>query len=74
VFPQPRNPFETCSGATKALGRPHGRQDGGMSLAETALAKQIAYADWTDVNHLRHSKFIAPRHDKRAQDSTKPHV
>jgi hypothetical protein len=28
----------------------------------------IDYADWTGVNHLRHSKFIAVRHDKQAFD------
>jgi hypothetical protein len=25
------------------------------------LVAQIEYADWTDVNHLRHSKFVALR-------------
>lgn len=28
------------------------------------LVAQIEYADWTDVNHLRHSKFVALRDDK----------
>jgi bifunctional non-homologous end joining protein LigD len=32
------------------------------------LVGQIEYADWTDVNHLRHSKFIALRDDKAARD------
>ena len=32
------------------------------------LVAQIEYADWTDVNHLRHSKFIALRDDKSAKD------
>jgi ATP-dependent DNA ligase len=32
------------------------------------LVAQIEYADWTDVNHLRHSKFIALRDDKAAKD------
>ncbi len=32
------------------------------------LVAQIEYADWTDVNHLRHSKFIALRDDKPARD------
>jgi DNA ligase D-like protein (predicted ligase) len=32
------------------------------------LVAQIEYADWTDVNHLRHSKFIALRDDKCAKD------
>jgi DNA ligase D-like protein (predicted ligase) len=31
------------------------------------LVAQIEYADWTDVNHLRHSKFIALRDDKAAK-------
>jgi ATP-dependent DNA ligase len=32
------------------------------------LVAQIEYADWTDVNHLRNSKFIAFRDDKPARD------
>ena len=32
------------------------------------LVAQIEYADSTDVNHLRHSKFIALRDDKLAKD------
>jgi ATP-dependent DNA ligase len=32
------------------------------------LVAQIEYADWTDVNHLRHSKFIALRDDQAAKD------
>jgi DNA ligase D-like protein (predicted ligase) len=32
------------------------------------LVAQIEYTDWTDVNHLRHSKFIALREDKPAKD------
>jgi hypothetical protein len=28
----------------------------------------FVYADWTDENHLRHSKFIALRDDKAAKD------
>ncbi len=32
------------------------------------LVAQIEYADWTDVNHLRHSKFIVLRDDKPAKD------
>jgi len=31
------------------------------------LVAQIEYADWIDVNHLRHSKFIALRDDKPAR-------
>ena len=32
------------------------------------LVAQIEYADWTDVNHLCHSKFIAIRDDTPAKD------
>jgi DNA ligase D-like protein (predicted ligase) len=32
------------------------------------LVAQIEYADWTDVNHLRHSKFIALRDNVTATD------
>jgi len=32
------------------------------------LVAQIEYAEWTDVNHLRHSNFIALRDDKPAKD------
>jgi ATP-dependent DNA ligase len=32
------------------------------------LVAQIEYADWTYVNHLRHSKFVALRDDKAAKD------
>ena len=35
------------------------------------LVAQIEYADYTDVNHLRHSKFIALRDDKPAKDVTR---
>ena len=45
-----------------------GGQDGGMPLAKPELVAQIEYTDWTDVNHLRHSKFIALRDDKPAKD------
>jgi len=32
------------------------------------LVAQIEYPDWTDVNHLRHSKFVTLRDDKPAKD------
>jgi bifunctional non-homologous end joining protein LigD len=28
------------------------------------LVAQIEFVDWTDVNHLRHSKFVGLREDK----------
>jgi ATP-dependent DNA ligase len=39
-----------------------------MPLAKAAPVAQIEYADWTGVNHLRHSKFIALRDDEPAKD------
>jgi bifunctional non-homologous end joining protein LigD len=35
--------------------------------AKPHLVAEIEYADWTDVNHLRHSKFVALRDDKPAK-------
>jgi ATP-dependent DNA ligase len=32
------------------------------------LTAQIEYAEWTDGNHLRHSKFVAIRDRKDARD------
>jgi DNA ligase D-like protein (predicted ligase) len=56
--------------------RDKGRWGQGLTLGKMAecrwlkpqLVAQIEYADWTDVNHLRHSKFIALREDKAAKD------
>jgi ATP-dependent DNA ligase len=44
-----------------------------MPLAKAAPVAQIEYADWTDVNHQRHSKFIALRNDKPAKDVKRGH-
>ena len=32
------------------------------------LVAQFEFVEWTDVNHLRHTKFIALREDKNAKD------
>ena len=32
------------------------------------LTAQIEYAEWTEGNHLRHSKFVALRDDKDLDD------
>ena len=32
------------------------------------LVGQFEFVEWTDVNHLRHTKFIALRDDKKAKD------
>jgi bifunctional non-homologous end joining protein LigD len=35
------------------------------------LVAQVEFAEWTAVNHLRHSRFIGLRDDKRAEDVRK---
>jgi bifunctional non-homologous end joining protein LigD len=32
------------------------------------LVGQFEFVEWTGENHLRHTKFIARREDKRAKD------
>ena len=32
------------------------------------LVGQFEFVEWTDVNHLRHTKFIALREDKNAKE------
>ena len=32
------------------------------------LVGQFEYVEWTPDNHLRHSRFIALRHDKKARE------
>jgi bifunctional non-homologous end joining protein LigD len=32
------------------------------------LVGQFEFVEWTADNHLRHTKFVALRDDKRAQD------
>ncbi len=38
------------------------------------LVAQIEFAEWTEGNHLRHSKFIALRDDKKPTEVTKERV
>jgi bifunctional non-homologous end joining protein LigD len=33
-----------------------------------ALVGQFEFVEWTDDGHLRHSRFIALREDKKAMD------
>jgi bifunctional non-homologous end joining protein LigD len=37
------------------------------------LVAQIEYLEWTESNHLRHSKFIGLRKDKTAHNVVKEH-
>jgi ATP-dependent DNA ligase len=35
------------------------------------IVAQIEFLEWTDADHLRHSKFIGLRDDKEARDVVK---
>ena len=56
-----------------------GRWDQGLTKAKMAdcvwlkpvLVGQFEFLDWTADNHLRHSKFVGLRGDKKAQDVTR---
>jgi ATP-dependent DNA ligase len=37
------------------------------------LVAQIEFTDWTKGNHLRHSRFVALRDDKKASEVIKEH-
>jgi ATP-dependent DNA ligase len=53
-----------------------GRWGAGLTAAKMAecrwlkprVVAQFEFVEWTDVHHLRHSKFIALRDDKKAKD------
>jgi DNA ligase D-like protein (predicted ligase) len=53
-----------------------GRWGAGLTAAKMVECKwlkpvlvgQFEFLEWTDVNHLRHTKFVALREDKRARD------
>lgn len=32
------------------------------------IVGQFEFVEWTDVNHLRHTKFVAQREDKNAKE------
>jgi len=38
------------------------------------LVAQIEFLEWTDSDHLRHSKFAALREDKNPKTVTKEHA
>ena len=39
-----------------------------MRLAEAVLVAQIEFLEWTGDDHLRHSRFVGLREDKKATD------
>ena len=38
------------------------------------LVAQIEFLEWTDADHLRHSKFVGLREDKDARSVSKEHA
>ena len=40
-------------------------QDGGVPGLKPVLVGQFEFLEWTDDNHLRHSRFIGLREDKK---------
>jgi ATP-dependent DNA ligase len=47
---------------------PHSGEDGGMPLGEPVLVGQFEFVEWTEDAHLRHSRFMGLREDKRAEN------
>jgi ATP-dependent DNA ligase len=48
--------------------RAYGSEDDGAPVVKTAIGRAIRVRGMEGDNHLRHSKFIALREDKRAKD------
>src|SRR5437867_3273869 len=46
--------------------RADGREDGGVPVAETVLVAQFEFVEWTSDGHVRHSKYVGMREDKKA--------
>ena len=63
-------PIRQSSEGTKwALGTGiKGVKDGECRWLRPVLVGQFEFVEWTPDNHLRHSRFIAPREDKKAKD------
>ena len=41
-------------------------KDGRMPVAEAGARRPVEFIEWTGDNHLRHSKFVGLREDKKA--------
>jgi hypothetical protein len=51
----------------RTLGRwPNVSKDGRVPMAQTPARGQFEFVDWTEDNHLRHSRFVALSDDKKA--------
>ena len=56
--------------------QPHGQESlesteadmAGLQWAKPTTVVDVAFVEWTADGHLRHSRFITLRDDKRAQD------
>jgi bifunctional non-homologous end joining protein LigD len=38
------------------------------------LVAQVEFTEWTENNHLRHSRFVGLREDKNAREVTRDHL
>jgi len=55
-----------------ALGRgPDGGQMAECLWVKPVFVEQFEFVEWTDVHHLRHSKFVGLRYYKNAKDVRK---
>ena len=62
-----RSPTCPRRGAADGAGADEG-EDGGVPWLKPVLVGQFEFLEWTGENHLRHSKFVALREDKKARD------
>ena len=46
----------------------HEGEDGRCHWLKPVLVGQFEFLEWTGDNHLRHSKFVGLREDKKAKD------
>ena len=63
-------PFRQSAGSQdRALGcGAHSGEDEGVQVAQTELVGQFEFLEFTPDNHLRHSRFIGLREDKKARE------
>ncbi len=51
-----------------------GREDEEMRLGAAGVGREMEFLEWTDADHLRHSKFVGLREDKDASQVVKEKV
>jgi ATP-dependent DNA ligase len=60
---------EPARGEERSLGTgPHEGKMAECQWLKPALVGQFEFLEWTGDNHLRHSKFVGLREDKKAND------